>query len=61
MSSTPSRLSTELLGIQTPPPERDVEPPQYGDFSMITVVRPCAAAVIAALSPAAPAPTTTTS
>ena len=28
VSFTPSRLSTSLFGIQTPPPDRAVEPPK---------------------------------
>lgn len=56
-----SRFNTELPGIQTPPPDRDVEPPQYRDFSTMTTFSPWCAAVIAAAIPAPPAPTTTTS
>ncbi len=61
VSSTPSLRSTRLFGIQTPPPERAVEPPKCAAFSMTTARRPCRAAVRAAVMPAAPLPTTTTS
>jgi hypothetical protein len=50
-----------LFGIQTPPPERAVEPPKRGAFSIRTVRSPWCAAVSAAVIPAAPLPTTITS
>jgi hypothetical protein len=61
VSWTPARSSTSLPGIQTPPPERAVEPPKRGAFSTTSAESPRSAAVSAAVSPAAPVPTTTTS
>jgi hypothetical protein len=52
---------TELFGIQMPAPERAAEPPKVAAFSTTTHVRPCLAAVSAAVIPAAPEPMTTTS
>src|SRR6266540_3779944 len=52
---------TSLLGIQIPAPERAAEPPNVGAFSTTTTRRPRLAARSAAVMPAAPAPTMTTS
>jgi hypothetical protein len=54
-------LVTWFPGIQTPPPDRAVEPPHWAAFSTMTTDRPCSLAVIAVDMPAAPEPTTTTS
>ncbi|MEY9854513.1 hypothetical protein ABH935_000110 [Catenulispora sp. GAS73] len=61
VSGTPAARITELLGIQIPAPERAAEPPKVGAFSTTTADRPRAATVSAAVIPAAPQPTTTTS
>ena len=53
--------STSLPGIQIPPPERAVEPPNVFSFSTTTALCPWATTVKAAVMPAAPLPTTTTS
>ena len=60
-SVTPDACSASLLGIHTPPPERAVEPPKRAAFSTTTALNPLRAAVSAAVIPAAPLPTTTTS
>src|SRR5690348_2567926 len=52
---------TSLLGIQIPAPERAADPPNVAAFSTTSTLRPRLAAVRAAVMPAAPAPTTTTS
>lgn len=61
VSGTPAARITGLLGIQIPAPERAADPPNVGAFSTTTQLRPCLAAVSAAVIPAAPAPITTTS
>ena len=48
-------------GTQIPPPDRAVEPPNVPAFSITSTLRPWCAAVSAAVRPAAPLPTTTTS
>src|SRR5690242_19493619 len=60
-SGTPAARSTSLLGIQMPAPDLAAEPPKTGAFSTTRVLRPRLAAASAAVMPAAPAPTTTTS
>src|SRR3954447_26328523 len=44
-----------------PPPDKAVEPPNCGDFSMMRVSRPEASAASAAVMPPPPDPTTSTS
>ena len=61
VSGTPAASSTGLFGIQMPAPERAAEPPKVGAFSTTTTLSPRFAAVSAAVIPAAPEPTTTTS
>src|SRR5918994_6103237 len=50
-----------LHGIHTMPPDHAVVPPTSADFSNTPTLSPCPAAVTAAVSPAAPVPSTTTS
>ncbi len=61
VSGTPAARTTELFGIQIPAPDRAADPPKVGAFSTTTQLRPCLAAVRAAVMPAAPEPMTTTS
>lgn len=61
VSGTPAARITSLHGIQIPAPDRAAEPPKVGAFSTTTQLSPRAAAVSAAVIPAAPEPTTTTS
>jgi hypothetical protein len=61
VSGTPAARMTSLFGIQIPAPERAADPPNVGAFSTTSVRRPRLAALSAAVMPAAPAPTTTTS
>ena len=61
VSGTPAARTTELLGIQTPEPDRASDPPNTLAFSSTTTDSPSLTAVSAAVIPAAPAPTTTTS
>ena len=50
-----------LFGIQTWPPDQAVVPPTWSAFSNTATSAPPSWAVIAAVSPAAPVPSTTTS
>src|SRR5690349_24017102 len=61
VSGTPAARITSLQGIQIPAPDRAAEPPKVGAFSTTTTLSPRLAAVNAAVIPAAPEPTTTTS
>jgi hypothetical protein len=61
VSGTPALRTTWLHGIQMPAPDRAAEPPNVGALSTITHCRSHLAAVSAAVIPAAPGLTTTTS
>lgn len=61
VSGTPAPRITELLGSQIPAPDRAADPPKVGAFSTTRTLSPRLAAVSAAVIPAAPEPTTTTS
>src|ERR1700746_3064875 len=59
-SRIPHAFASEVPGIHSQPPDRAVVPPNFGSFSMIRTLRPCAAALTAALMPDAPDPITRT-
>ena len=61
LSFTPAARAWGLSGTQMPPPETDVVPPKCDPFSSTSTFAPDAAARTAAVIPAAPDPTTTTS
>ena len=57
----PDAAIAVLAGIHTMPPEIEVVPPTWVDFSTSSTRNPSAAATQAAVMPPAPAPRTTTS
>ena len=60
-SSTPACSASWLPGIQMPAPDQAVVPPTWSAFSKTATGAPSTAAASAAVSPAAPEPSTTTS
>ena len=57
----PSARASGLRGIHSQPPDQALVPPSTDAFSATMTLAPCMAAVTAAVSPAAPEPTTSTS
>lgn len=60
-SATPASRAYRLSGSHATPLDRQVVPPTNEDFSNSPTVAPASAAANAAVSPAAPVPSTTTS
>ena len=61
LSLTATSPMCGLFGIQTWPPDHAVVPPTLSAFSNTATLAPPSCAAIAAVSPAAPVPSTTTS
>ena len=61
LSSTPTSGMCGLFGIHTCPPDHAVVPPTWSAFSKTATEAPPSWATIAAVNPAAPVPSTTTS
>ena len=61
VSFMPARRGTGLFGLHKPPPEHDVVPPRYSACSTTSASSPCAPALSAVTSPAAPDPATSAS